>query len=191
MSPDNLLLQRAVDLARHRWFSDLPPVKARFAIPSDSRYTTSAGWHTVLGGIVIHPTTLKSPTELTNIIKHELIHYWDSVMGEWDEETKGHGEDFLKKAIELNVDLTTTFKKYPKSLQIYQRLTLPPQSRTPKINRPLNPPKSKVQITIPVRPKPAQVKSSSSFDLTGVYVLLLVGSIFFVLFNWDSVVGMF
>ena len=79
------------------------------------------------GAVVINPMFLEkaSSKELKETIKHELVHAWVAhhYPGELDEETQGHGERFIKKAIEVDLDVRGTTWNYPKSKSIYQRLT--------------------------------------------------------------------
>ena len=122
---DNIRIEVAVDLARMRWFPDLPEIKARIAGPEEAKLTNALAWYD--NAVVITPTFLEkaSSEELHEVIKHELIHAWvaNHYPGEYDEETRGHSEHFIKKALELGADLRGTTWNYPLSKLIYKRLT--------------------------------------------------------------------
>jgi hypothetical protein len=161
--PSNPRLQEAVDLVRERWFPDLPIIKARIANPSDSLYLRCDGWYEGNYRIVIHPDTLSSDFKLEDTIKHELTHAWVDTFGKRDEETQGHGEDFLKKAIELKLDLSATFKKHPKSKLIYERITGTKVGMTYTIQGPSTlrlpkPPPNRPSVDIIARTRPIRVR---------------------------------
>lgn len=124
---ENIRIEVAVDLARMRWFPDLPEVKARIAGPGETygKLTTALAWYD--NAVVINPKFLEkaSSEELHEVIKHELIHAWVAhhYPGEYDEETDGHSEHFIKKALEIGLDIRDTTGTYPLSKLIYKRLT--------------------------------------------------------------------
>jgi hypothetical protein len=76
--------------------------------------------------------------ELINTLKHELIHAWVDWYNLEREIAGGHGEPFIKKAIELDVDIASTIAHYPESKAIYNRLTgfRPPPPPPPVTRRP-------------------------------------------------------
>jgi SprT-like family len=122
---DNLMLEEAVDQARIRWFPDLPKIKARIGGPEDVRLAQYNAWYQ--NAVVINPMFFEkaSSKELKETIKHELVHAWVAhhYPNEFDKETNGHDEHFLKKAIEIGLDVRGTLWAYPKSKLIYERLT--------------------------------------------------------------------
>jgi hypothetical protein len=107
---DNLMLEEAVDLARDRWFPDLPKIKARIGGPEDVKQAHCNARYE--DAVVINPMFLEtaSSEELKEAIKHELVYAWVAhhCPNEVDEETNGHGERFIKKGIEVGLDLRST-----------------------------------------------------------------------------------
>ena len=154
---DTLRLQEAVDLARGRWFPDLPKIKARIGGPEDVKLAHATAWYD--GAVVINPMFLEklSSKELKEAIKHELVHAWVAhhCPDDFDEETNGHGERFIKKAIEIGLDIRGTIQAYPKSKLIYERLT----KRNIDIIAP-----TRYILVKPDPPKPVSTPQASTFS---------------------------
>jgi hypothetical protein len=150
----DILLQKICDATRRAYFPDLPEVKI---VTRDNPFFESRKcigfWLKQEKTIYLKPEmVIGVPFErIQNTIKHELVHAWVDWKGyPFDTETGGHGEHFIKKAIEVGVDFSKsgTFREYPKSKEIYDRLMG---------TKPLAPPAPKLVIhKRQVPPKPVQ-----------------------------------
>lgn len=78
------------------------------------------GWPTV----IVNPKWMRQASylKMENIVTHELIHAWINWQGLQETVNGGHGELFLRKAMEIGLDVRDTVNKYAKLKPIYKRL---------------------------------------------------------------------
>src|SRR5437667_2266648 len=74
--------------------------------------------------IIVNPKWVRKASylKMENTIKHELIHAWLSWKGTHENINDGHGELFMRKGMEIGLDVKHTVSKYPKLKPIYKRL---------------------------------------------------------------------
>jgi len=126
MLTDQEVLQNTVNLLTQSPDFQIPAVKV--CVRHDPYFNQEgaiafwAGWKT--GEMVIRPDHMEKATfsQLVDTLKHELVHAWVS----WNKldrsVAKGHGEPFIRKAIELGLDIDSTLANYPESRRIYERI---------------------------------------------------------------------
>jgi hypothetical protein len=74
--------------------------------------------------IVVNPKYVVEATfiDMVDSVKHELIHAWVHWRGIGDDVAAGHGEPFIRKALELKLNLDAVLTLYPETKSIYGRL---------------------------------------------------------------------
>jgi hypothetical protein len=111
-------------------FDNMPSIK--FLLQEDNRfYDKTGGLHALAFYdpntkiIYVNPgyTSRASYLQMVDTVKHELIHAWVHWRGLLDNVGGGHNEAFIRKAIELQIDLDPTLTKFPEARAIYERLT--------------------------------------------------------------------
>jgi heme/copper-type cytochrome/quinol oxidase subunit 4 len=130
-------------------FDGMPPVKVKVEFdPFFVKSGAIAFWREGAGTMYVRPDYFKKVTfdEMVDVLKHELTHAWVEWKGLSTNENEGHNEAFIRKAITLGLDLSSTFSAYPKAKQIYEYLTGRPPS-----NRVVIPKTPPVQRRVPVK----------------------------------------
>src|SRR5205085_5921782 len=98
--------------------------------------------------VYIHPSwnSRSDIKQLTDLIKHELVHAWVHWKGLYTGFANGHNEAFLRKCMELDVDVLHLRHTYPETIGIIEKL----QEEMKKIKlavipKPVVPPKPSVK----------------------------------------------
>lgn len=113
-------------------FDNMPSI--RFVLKEDSRFYKNGQLHALAfytrdenrkPVIYVNPgyTNRASYKQMVNTVFHELIHAWVDWRKIGDRVAEGHGEAFIRKALEIGINIDSTLAAFPEARAIYNRLT--------------------------------------------------------------------
>jgi hypothetical protein len=158
-----------------RYFSGMPKVPVYISAEGDYVEPNTLAFYRPSEKVIVVNREWASPfmtkKEIENTVKHELIHAWlhwmeIDQMGEFLDKEEQHSEWFVKKALEIGVDVEYLLTS-PKAVHIYNRVTnrwIPPHLRDQSTDYPdpkNNQDDDQTVLQWPQNPKPVTPISES------------------------------